>query len=144
MKNRHKLISAAMTILVRDDTVFFIKRKNTGWEDDKFDLIAGHVEQGEKLAEAAIREAKEEANITIQKENLELVHILSLKRKDGDALYGYFVANAWEGEPRAVEAEKSAGCEWIKKSEIQNREVLDIIKQVFRHIEKGVRYSEYD
>jgi len=133
-----------MIILEKGGKCFFIKRKNTGWEDGKYDLIAGHVEQGEKLAEAAIREAKEEADIAIKKENLELVHILSLKRKDGDALYGYFVAKVWEGEPRAVEAEKSDGCEWIKKSEIQNREVLDIIKQAFRHIEKGVMYSEYD
>ena len=41
----------------------------------QYDLPGGHLEQGEDLYKAMIREAKEEIGITIQRENMQIVHV---------------------------------------------------------------------
>ncbi len=131
-----------MVILERDGKIFMIKRRNTGWQDGSYDLIAGHLEMGEKLTDTAIREAHEEAGITISKEDLELVHVISLKRSDGDGVYGYFRARRWEGEPHAAEPEKSDGFKWLSRDDMKQEQILEIVRDVLEHIEKGKIYSE--
>lgn len=144
MKQRHKVIGTVLVVLERNGCVFFIKRKNTGWQDGRFDLIAGHIEEGERVAEAAIREAQEEAGITIKKDDLQLIHVMSLKRQDGDGIYFTFKVHDWKGEPNANEIEKSDGCKWISKSNIDESEALDTIKYAFRCIHRGELYSEFN
>lgn len=142
MKKRHGVISGAMVILERGGKIFMIKRKNTGWKDGSYDLIAGHLEMGEKLKDTAIREAREEAGITIHKEDLELAHVISLKRSDGDGVYGYFRARQWEGEPHAAEPEKSDGYKWLSLEDIKKEQILEIVRDVLVHIKNGEIYSE--
>lgn len=133
-----------MVILERDGKIFMIKRRNTGWQDGSYDLIAGHLEKGEKLKDTAIREAHEEAGITIRKEDLELVHVISLKRSDGDGVYGYFRARRWEGEPHAAEPEKSDGCKWLDAEDIKHKQILEIVRHALAHIARSEIYSEGD
>lgn len=41
-------------------------RKNTGYRDGKYELPGGHVEEGEDLMQAMVREAKEELMIEVK------------------------------------------------------------------------------
>jgi len=131
-----------MVVLERDGKIFLIKRANTGWRDGQYDLIAGHVEKNERVADAAIREAHEEAGIRIQKDDLELVHVLSLVRNDGDAEYFYFRALKWEGEPIANEKQKSDGYGWYDSDETRNIEVLPVVAHALKQIHEKNLYSE--
>jgi len=144
MKQRHKVISGAMVILEREGKVFFIKRANTGWRDGQYDLIAGHVEQGERVADAAIREAQEEAGITINKSDLQLAHVLSLSREDGDAQYFYFKVTDWKGEPTAKEKDKSDGCGWYSYGDLEKVDVLPVVAHALSEVRAGKIYSEGD
>ena len=56
--------------------VLLMRRKNTGSNDGEYEFPGGHLEENEDLFDAMIRESEEELLIKIQREDLELVHIM--------------------------------------------------------------------
>ena len=74
MENRYKSMIVVDLMLTRKNNekteVLLALRKNTGYNDGKYELPGGHVEEGEDLIDAMIREAKEELNINLKRENL--------------------------------------------------------------------------
>lgn len=65
-KQRHKIVPAVFLLLIKNNKVLLLKRQNTGYADGKYSLVSGHVDKGETMQEAIIREAKEEAGIRPQ------------------------------------------------------------------------------
>lgn len=59
------------------------RRIKTGYGDGMYSVVAGHVEAGESLTAALVREASEEAGIVLQLADLELAHTLHRPRMDG-------------------------------------------------------------
>ena len=60
---KEKRVSVNVTvalILISDNNVLLMKRCNTGYEDGKYALPAGHIEEGESLKTAMVRETSEE------------------------------------------------------------------------------------
>lgn len=60
-KERAHLIPAVHLFLMREDEVLLSLRENTGFQDGNYSVVAGHLDGGERVVEAAIREAREEA-----------------------------------------------------------------------------------
>ena len=66
---RHMLVGDVHLVLVnRAGRVLFGQRQNTGYEDGAWHLPSGHLEAGESVVAALIREAKEEAGIVIDEQ----------------------------------------------------------------------------
>jgi len=57
MTKRNQNVPASYLVLFKENKVLLLKRFNTGYEDDKYSMIAGHVDEGESFSEAIIREA---------------------------------------------------------------------------------------
>ena len=70
---------AVHLLLVKNDRVLLLRRYNTGYEDGNYSVVAGHIEGGEDLKTAMIREAREEAGIEILRSNLEVVGVIHFK-----------------------------------------------------------------
>ena len=66
MKDRYKYICAVYLILIKGNQILLLKRVNTGYEDGKYSLVAGHMDGNETIKQAMIREAREEAGIAIE------------------------------------------------------------------------------
>ena len=81
MKERYESKVVVFLILSRmkegKKEVLLQERVNTGYMDGKYDVaVSGHLEKGETLAQAIVREAKEEIGIEIEPHNLEPVAII--------------------------------------------------------------------
>ena len=98
----------------REGRVLVLRRAGTGFFDGLYSLPGGHVEAGESVRQAAVREAQEEVGIEVGVEELEwggVVHRLSdTNRSD------FFVrARKWGGEARICEPDKSDGLAWFAR-----------------------------
>lgn len=111
MKNHNTYPLAIHIFFKRDNEVLLSLRANTGYEDGKYSVVAGHVEAGESIIEAGIREAKEEAGVDITPYNFQIVG--SMYRRSDDERIDYFaVVEKWEGEIRNCEEHKCGGLDW--------------------------------
>jgi 8-oxo-dGTP pyrophosphatase MutT (NUDIX family) len=112
---RFTLPAAVFLFLIRDGKVLMIRRQNTGWCDGDYDLIAGHIDGDEHFSTALIREAKEEAGITIHPEDVEFVNLTHCLAEDGGKEYIYvsFKVTRWQGEPTICEPDVCDDMTWF-------------------------------
>lgn len=147
MKERFLTRSVVILMLIRDtkdgEEILLQKRQNTGYADGYYDLSAsGHVEEGESMIKALIREAKEEIGIEIKQEDVEFVTFIH-KNTDNLPYYnGYFKVTKYDGEVKIGEPEK---CEEIKWFNINNlpENIIDDRRQAIINYKNNTKYSEY-
>ncbi len=106
---------AAVFIILRnkDGQILLQQRANTGYLDGYWDFPSGHLERGESIHEAAVRELAEEVGITISVDELRLVHIDQYLRNDADYINFAFIADHWSGEPKIGEPDKCSAIGWF-------------------------------
>ncbi|MFN0034739.1 MAG: NUDIX domain-containing protein [Saprospiraceae bacterium] len=136
------LIFAVRLILEENNKLLFLRqtKRNGG----RYTLIGGNVEAQEFAREALIREAKEEASIHVEPEDLTLVHVLHRHKlqKNETLLVLYFKAARFSGEPESLETEKFKDVEWFSRGSLPE-EVSKPTRHVLECIEKNQIYSEF-
>lgn len=117
--SRFKTLSTVSMIIVRKNggqtEILLQKRKDTGWMDGFWELGAcGHVEKGETLKQAAIRETKEELGLDLKEQDLDFVGLNHNNiEKKGTYYCMYFKVNNFSGTPTIGEPEKCAEIKWF-------------------------------
>lgn len=140
--DRHLVCLAVYLLLERDGHVALLRRANTGWEDGKYSLVAGHVDANESALTAAVREAEEEAAVVISPADLTLVH--TMHRNDSSTYVDlYFTVSSWAGEPRVMEQEKADDLAWFPLTSLPTN-IVPSVEKALRFISQGVTYSELD
>ena len=141
-KDRFKLIPAVHLFLIKDDKMLFGLRQNTGYEDGKFHLIAGHSDGGETISKAMIREAKEETGITIKPKDLKFAHIMHRLGDTHERLDFFFVCKKWQGTPKVCEPDKCAELKWFSPKKLP-KNIIPYVRFVLKRVNKKILYSEY-
>jgi ADP-ribose pyrophosphatase YjhB (NUDIX family) len=104
------ILIAADLIIEKDDKILLIRRGSEPFKG-KLALPGGHLEykKGEKLEEAAIREAKEETNIDVDLKKV--FNVYSGKERDprGYSISVVFIAKPLRGKPKAKSDAASLG-----------------------------------
>ena len=122
--------------------VLLIKRKNTGYRDGWYCLAGGHIDKGEGVAEAGLREANEELGIRMHKNGLKIVNIL-YKLENGDSAIIFTVRpQGWSGKVRNAEPHKCAGIGWYALNKLPKK-TIPYVRHVFKSIEEDIFYSEW-
>lgn len=129
---RFKLVVAVHLILIQDGKILLLRRYNTGYEDGNYSVVAGHIDGNESVIQAMQREAKEEAGITIQQEDLEIVHAMHRKAKDRESIDYFLFCKKYDGEIKIMEKDK---CDELKFYDIN-----DLPKNVIPYVRKGIEY----
>jgi len=106
---RYSFLSAVHLFLIKKEEILLLKRFNTGYEDGNYSLIAGHLEGNETIKSAMIREAKEEAGITIKSADLKVVHTMHRKSLDQERIDFFLLGITWTGDISNLEPDKCAG-----------------------------------
>ena len=101
-EERNAIPMTALLMLRKENEVLLLRRFNTGYEDGKYCFPGGHVEKGEQIHKAMIREAREEIGIDIEDKNLNLIHIFNRKVKDNAYVDFIFECKEWQGEVKII------------------------------------------
>jgi 8-oxo-dGTP diphosphatase len=124
-------------ILWRGDETLLLLRKNTGYADGMYAVVAGHVEDGESALQGLVREAREEAGIEIKPEDVQFVHVAH-RHSNRYNVDLFFECRKWKGEPVNREPEKCGGLEFFHKDRLPQ----NLLVHVERAIKKKSLYSE--
>ncbi|MCQ4041742.1 NUDIX domain-containing protein [Streptantibioticus rubrisoli] len=112
---RHAEIVDVHLILRRADSVLLARRSNTGYADGLWNAPSGHVEDGEDVRTAMIREAYEEIGVVIDPADLRVALVMQHRAPNGSARTGWFFeALRWSGKAVNREPHKCAGIEWFE------------------------------
>ncbi len=104
--------SAVHLFLMKENEVLLSRRRNTGYEDGNYSVPAGHLDGGEEVKAAAIREAAEEIGVRLAADDLEIVGVMH-RKSDEERIDFFLVAGAWSGEISNQEPEKCDDLAWF-------------------------------
>ncbi|WP_236752660.1 NUDIX domain-containing protein [Acidianus sp. HS-5] len=138
---RHPQILSVHLFLLKGDKILLQLRKNTGYRDGCWSVIAGHVEARESASKAMIREAMEEAGIEIRREDISLVHVMH-RFENQERVDFFFKCTNWRGEPKIMEPNKAGALEWFEITSLPSNTV-PYVRQAIEMMIKGQIYSEY-
>ena len=136
---RFKLVSAVHLYLIRGDHILLLRRHNTRYEDGKLSVIAGHLNGGEQVREAARREANEEVGVELSAEDLRVVGVMHRLTTD-ERIDWFLTGNRWDGEPENREPDRCSELLWSPLEDLPD----DLIPYVRRSIENYLNERWFD
>jgi ADP-ribose pyrophosphatase YjhB (NUDIX family) len=142
MAERIKLPVAVHLFLIKDGNILLLRRYNTGYEDGKYSVIAGHIDGNEHVYNAMIREAKEEAGIHILEKDLKIVQVMHRKKETEERIDYFFICNRWEGEIKIMEPDKCDELEWYSLEGLPEN-MVDYVNAAIRNYEDEISFSIY-
>jgi len=132
---------AAHIFLLKADTVLLLRRANTGYEDGNFGVVAGHVELGEPVSQAALREIKEEVGVIVHPADLQPVGVMH-RLSDEERIDFFLVARRWIGEPVNAEPEKCSEIYWCPLHALPES-TIPYVRQALLNFQAGLWYAEF-
>ncbi|HSX23812.1 MAG TPA: NUDIX domain-containing protein [Candidatus Saccharimonadales bacterium] len=135
---------ASFVLLRKGSKIALLLRSHTGWMDGFYGLPAGKAEVGERASTAAVREAYEEAGVTVKESDLRLVHV-SHRKADDDTVAWIdllFETNVWEGKAYNAEPHKHSELVWFKPDLLPDN-IIPAGRFFLEHIAAGKVYSEH-
>jgi 8-oxo-dGTP pyrophosphatase MutT (NUDIX family) len=139
---RHKVTGDVHLLLLdTEGHVLFGRRRNTGFEDGAWHVPAGHLEAGESVVQALIREAKEEVGVTIAPEDVGFAHIMHSSSNGGRAAF-FFAVRRWDGTPENREPGKCSELAWFSLDALPDR-LISYCRAALDHLAAGEPFSVY-
>ncbi|WP_245548743.1 NUDIX hydrolase [Nocardia exalbida] len=139
---RHKLIGDVHLMLVDDQGRYlFGRRADTGYEDGSWHLPSGHLESGESVVDALVREAAEEIGVVIAPKDVQFAHVMHNSSSGGRAAF-FFLVRTWAGTPTNQEPDKCDALEWFSPAELPDR-MIAYCRAALVSIAVGQPFSVY-
>lgn len=135
------MIASGYLMLIRGQKILLSRRAHTGYEDGKYSLPAGHIEEGETLTDGTCREIKEEIGISLKPKDLQLVHVMH--RKHIDIRMDFFFTTKKKGlKPKNHEPGKSDDLRWFPLNKLPSN-TIPYIRAAVTSYQKKIFNSEF-
>jgi 8-oxo-dGTP pyrophosphatase MutT (NUDIX family) len=139
--SRFKLVSAVHLYLLREDRILLLRRYNTGYEDGKLSVIAGHLDGGEQVKDAMRREAQEEVGVELTSEELAVVGVMHRLTTD-ERIDWFLAANRWKGEPVNREPHRCSELMWSPLANLPT-EMVPYVRRSIENYLDGRWFDSY-
>jgi len=138
---RSKFPVAVHLFFLRDKQILLLRRFNTGYEDGNYSVVAGHVDAGETVTQAVIREANEEVGAILEPTDIQIIHVMN--RKSEDERIDFFIAvKHWIGEVTNNEPYKCDNLSWVAIDSLPHN-IIPYVKHAIENYQANVYYSEF-
>lgn len=135
------MIASGYIFFIKDNKILLLRRYNTGYEDGKYGLPSGHIEDNETLTVGACREIKEEIGVILLPQDILLVHVMH--RKDKDIRVDFFFAvDKWNTEPKNMEPNKCNDLQWFPIDDLPQN-TIPYIKVAIENYRDNKFYAEF-
>jgi len=132
---------AVHILLLRDEEVLLLRRLDTGYEDGRLSVVAGHVEPDESVTAAAARETGEEVGIALAADALRVVGVMH--RRSTDERVDFFLTYALRGEePRNVEPDKCSDLVWSPLAQLPE-DTIPYVRSAIENYKAGRWFEEF-
>jgi 8-oxo-dGTP diphosphatase len=139
---RYASIIDVHVILRRGGQVLLLRRIGDTWASGQLCLPSGHLEAGESILDAAVRETREETGITLDPATLRLD--LSIHHRNPGTTHariGFaFTPRIWSGQPVNAEPDKHSELVWASPARLPP-DIVDYTAAVIGAVEHGTRFT---
>ncbi len=133
--------SAVHLFITQDDKILLLRRYNTGYEDGNYSVVAGHLNGGEQIIAAAIREAKEEVGIDIQEEDVEIVQMMH-RISESERIDFFVTVDSWQGEITNKEPNKCDDLSWFPLDQLPEN-TIPYVRQAIWNYQANIPFSSF-
>lgn len=142
-QDRFKIYASVHVLFIKNNEVLMLLRKNTT-SDGLYGLVAGHLEEGETITNALIRESEEEVGVEIKPEDLKIAAVCHSysRHNNREFIQFYAICNKWNGTFKNKEPEKCGGIDFFSLNSLPENTV-PYIKDAITKILNKVSYYEY-
>lgn len=130
-------------LFFKDKQILLSLRKNIS-SDGLYGLVAGHLDGGETVTNAIIREAREEASVKIDSANIEMATICHSynPKNNKEFIQFYAICRKWQGEIKNNEPEKCGELKFFPLKDLPDN-MVPYVRDGIAKTMNGVRYYEY-
>lgn len=145
---RFMLIATVHLLLTRGDQVLLLRRFNTGYEDGRYSVPAGHLDGNEPVRQAMRREALEEIGLDLDPDDLEVIHVVHrFTPANGNAPVDervdfFLTPSRWSGKPRNLEPDKCDELRWVEMQSLPDA-TIPYIRHAIAQVLAGSAFSEF-
>jgi len=126
-------------VVVKDDKILLGKRKGSHGEGD-YAFPGGHMEFGESIEGAAVREIKEETGLTVI--NVRFLRVMNFKHNSGKHYVDIGLVADWEsGEPERLEPDRIEGWDWYDVDNLPSN-LFEPCKSAIESYKTGLNYFD--
>jgi 8-oxo-dGTP pyrophosphatase MutT (NUDIX family) len=118
-----------------------LRRYNTGYQDGDYSVIAGHLDGGEPIREAAVREAREEVGIEIAVQDLDVVGVMH-RRSDDERIDFFLTASFWAGEVTNAEPDRCDRLAWFGMEELPGN-LIPYVRRALDNYRRGKWFDSF-
>ena len=125
----------------RENQILLLRRFNTGYEDGNYSVPAGHLDGGETVRMAAVRETLEEIGVKIDLKDIVFASVMH--RKSDDERIDFFLhIKAWAGESFNAEPNKCDELRWCALDALPEN-IIPYVRQAFQNFRDGIVFEEF-
>lgn len=128
-------------LFFRENQILMLRRFNTGYADGLYSVPAGHLDGGETVLTAGVREAEEEVGVRIEPDNLSFSTVMH-RIEDDERVDFFLLVHKWEGEPFNAEPGKCDDLRWVNIDQLPENTVEYVRRSIANHL-NGVRFDEF-